>query len=69
MAHAYKDIETSDLLRMIPIEDVVYYHGRKLLSEIGKEQVLDWVGEENLIEYIFSHPELLEEIKTKLQIL
>lgn len=68
MPHAYKDIETSDLLKMIPIEDVVYYHGRNFLLEIGTDQVLNMVSEENLIEYIFSKPELLEEIKTKLHV-
>ena len=26
-SHVYKDIETRDLLKLIPIEDVIEYHG------------------------------------------
>lgn len=45
LMHAYKDIESRDLLKMIPIEDVVEYHGKgKLISEIGIEETLDWIG-------------------------
>lgn len=67
MAHAYKEIESCDLLKLIPIEDVVYYHGRNLILEIGTDKILNTVSEEKLLEYIFSQPELLEEIKDKLK--
>lgn len=64
--HAYKDIETRDLLRMIPIEDVVEYHGKgKLVSEIGIEETLDWIGEEEILKYIEATG-LLDVIKKKL---
>lgn len=67
MAHAYKDIETRDLLRMIPIEDVVYYHGKSnLIPEIGIEETLDWIGEEEILKYI-EKTGLLEAIKNKLK--
>lgn len=66
MAHAYKKIETYDLLKMIPIEDVVYFHGRKLISELGTEIVLDWIGEEEILKYI-ENTGLLEAIKNKLK--
>lgn len=66
MAHAYKDIETTDLLKMIPIEDVVKYHSYKLISEFGIEETLDWIGEEEILKYIESTG-LLEAIKNKLK--
>lgn len=61
--HAYKDIETRDLLKMIPVEDVVEYHGKNnLISEIGIEETLDWIGEEEIIKYI-KKTGLLDELK------
>lgn len=63
--HAYKDIETRDLLKMIPIEDVVEYHGkRNLIPEIGIEETLDWIGEEEILKYIEATG-LLNAIKKK----
>ena len=29
--HVYKDIETRDLLKLIPIEDVIEYHGMSMV--------------------------------------
>lgn len=64
--HAYKDIESRDILKMIPIEDVVEYHGKgKLVSEIGIEETLDWIGEEEILKYI-EVTGLLDVIKKKL---
>lgn len=63
--HVYKDIETRDLLKLIPIEDVVEYHGKgKLVSEIGIEETLDWIGEEEILKYIEATG-LLDAIKRK----
>lgn len=62
--HAYKDIETRDLLRMIPIEDVIEYYGYKLISQYGIEETLDWIGEEEILQYI-EKTGLLAEIKNK----
>lgn len=66
MAHAYKDIETRDLLRMIPIEDVIEYYSYKLISQYGIEETLDWIGEEEILQYI-EKTGLLEAIKNKLK--
>lgn len=67
MAHAYKDIETRDLLDMIPIEDVVEYHGKSnLISWIGIEETLDWIGEEEILKYIEATG-LLDAIKDKIK--
>lgn len=63
--HAYKDIETKDLLKMIPIEDIVYYHSYKLISQLGIEETLDWIGEEEILKYI-EKTGLLAEIERKL---
>ncbi|WP_288689825.1 hypothetical protein [uncultured Bacteroides sp.] len=64
--HAYKDIETRDLLKLIPIEDVVEYHGKgKLVSEIGIEETLDWIGEEEILKYIEATGLLAEILKNK----
>lgn len=50
--HAYKDIETRDLLKLIPIEDVVEYFGmNKLISEFGIEETLDCIDEEEIARY------------------
>lgn len=38
MAHAYKDIETRDLLGMIPIEDVVEYHGKEQSNQLDRHR-------------------------------
>lgn len=64
--HAYKDIETRDLLRMIPIEDVIEYYSYKLISQYGIEETLDWIGEEEILQYI-EKTGLLAEIKNKLK--
>ena len=66
MAHAYKDIETRDLLRMIPIEDVIEDYSYKIISQYGIEETLDWIGEEAILEYI-EKTGLLEAIKNKLK--
>lgn len=50
--HAYKDIETRDLLKIIPIEDVVEYFGmNKLITEFGIEETLDCIDEEEIARY------------------
>lgn len=50
--HAYKDIESRDILKMIPIEDVVEYFGmNKLISEFGIEETLDCIDEEEIARY------------------
>lgn len=61
--HAYKDIETRDLLKMIPIEDVVEYHGiYKLIYVYGIKETLDRIGEEEIIKYV-EKTGLLDELK------
>lgn len=66
MAHAYKDIETTELLKMIPIEDVIQYYSYKLISHFGIEETLDWIGEEEILKYI-EKTGLLDAIKNKLK--
>lgn len=40
----YSEIDTRELLKLIPIEDAVNYYGRdKILDEIGVESVKDWL--------------------------
>lgn len=66
MAHAYKDIETTVLLKMIPIEDVIEYYGQKFISYIGIEEALDYIGEEEILQYI-EKTGLLKAIEDKLK--
>lgn len=64
--HAYKDIETRDLLKMIPIEDVVEYHGiYKLIYVYGIEETLDRIGEEEILKYIEAKGLLAEILRNK----
>jgi hypothetical protein len=64
--HIYKDIESRDLLKMIPIEDVIEYHGiYNLISEYGIDVTLDRIGEEEILKYIEATG-LLDAIKKKL---
>lgn len=66
LMHVYKDIETRDLLKMIPIEDVIEYHGiYNLISEYGIDVTLDRIGEEEILKYIEATG-LLDAIKKKL---
>lgn len=63
--HVYKDIETRDILKMIPIEDVIEYHGiYNLIFEYGIDVTLDRIGEEEILKYIEATG-LLAEIERK----
>lgn len=63
--HAYKDIESRDILKMIPIEDVIEYHGiYNLISEYGIDVTLDRIGKEEILKYIEATG-LLDAIKEK----
>lgn len=42
----FSEIDTRELLKLIPIEDAVNFYGRDaLLGEIGKEEVKDWLNQ------------------------
>lgn len=64
--HAYKEFDTTYLLDMIPIRDVIEYYSYKLISEYGIEETLDWIGEEEILQYI-EKTGLLDEIRKGLK--
>lgn len=51
--HIYKEIETSALLRMIPIQDAVNYYGdSEIIHVIGQDEILDTINEEDIANYL-----------------
>jgi len=51
--HAYKDIETSVLLKMIPIEDTISYYGiSNLIQNVGIDETLREINEEDIVMYL-----------------
>lgn len=52
MGHAYKDIETYDLLNLIPIEDTIAFYGLdKIIFNAGQDKVLTHIDEDKVIEH------------------
>lgn len=52
MEHIYKDIETSDLLNLIPIEDAIAFYGlEKIIFNAGQDEVLTHIDEDKVIEH------------------
>lgn len=52
MGHIYKDIETSDLLNLIPIEDAIAFYGlEKIIFNAGQDEVLTHIDEDKVIEH------------------
>ena len=51
--HIYKELETSALLRMIPIEDAVNYYGDSaIIQVIGHDEILDTINAEDIAGYL-----------------
>lgn len=52
MGHIYKDIETYDLLNLIPIEDAIAFYGLdKIIFNAGQDEVLTHIDEDKVIEH------------------
>lgn len=52
MGYIYKDIETYDLLNLIPIEDAIAFYGLdKIIFNAGQDKVLTHIDEDKVIEH------------------
>lgn len=52
-AHNYKEFDSSDILKLIPMDDVIAYHGMYyLMSNYGLKDCLDLICDEDIAEYL-----------------
>ena len=51
--HNYKAFDSSDVLKLIPKDDVVAYYGMYyLMSDYGLEECLNLISDEDIVEYL-----------------
>lgn len=64
--HNYKAFDSSDVLKLIPKDDVVAYYGMYyLMSDYGLEECLNLICDEDIAEYLEKQGYKIEKLEER----